>query len=321
MKKILLLILAIMVVMTLSACKQDDEIDEIVYVTVYPMQYLVEQIAGDTVLVKRVPGSTVHSDSIDWTGKEMIDMVSADLLFYVNAGVDTYIENSIDSVFSDGTVTLVDVSQNITYNKVCTMPEHTHLLPDVNPILACDENAQQDDPHFWLDPVRMLQAAELVRDKLIVAYPENSVLYENNFTEISALLEKLHEDYQLMADEATKPIITSVMLFPYWHARYNLEIMSIVIDAHSHSSETIPGDIIVFVTAAQEHNIHEILFQKNTNSPAGTAVLLELQKVDDEAIALYLHGLGNLTAEEIEDGSTYISIMYDNLDVLIEATK
>ena len=321
MKKLLLLILSFMVVITLSACKPPEEIDEVIYVTVYPMQYLVEQIAGDTVLVKRVPGSTVHSESIDWTGKEIIDMISADLLFYVNAGVDTYIHNSIESVFADGSVTLVDVSQNISYNKVCTMPEHTHLLPDENPILDCDENAIQDDPHFWLDPVRMLQAAELVKDKLIVAYPDNNVLYENNFTVISAALEKPQEDYQLMADETTKPIITTVMLFAYWHARYNIEIMSIVIDAHSHTAEPIPGDLIIFVTAAQEHSISEILFEKNTNSPAGDAVLLELQKVDDEAIAMYLHGLGNLTEEEKANSSTYISIMYDNLEVMKEATK
>ena len=138
---------------------------------------------------------------------------------------------------------------------------------------------------------------------------------------MSALLEKLQDDYQVMADEAIKPIITTVMLFTYWHARYNLEIMSVVIDAHSHSSEIIPSDIITLVNAAQLYFIHEILFEKNTNSPAGDQVLLALQEVDDEAVALYLHGLGNLTDEEIEDGSTYISIMYDNLDVLIEATK
>ena len=319
MKKILLLILTVMVVMTLSACKQDDEIDEIVYVTVYPMQYLVEQIAGDTVLVKRVPGSTVHSDSIDWTGKEMIDMVSADLLFYVNAGVDTYIPNSIDSVFADGTVTLVDVSQNITYNRVCTMPEHTHLLPDVNPILDCDENAQQDDPHFWLDPVRMLIAAEYVKDQLILEFPQYTDDFEENYEGLKTDLEDLDAAYQAMADAATKPIITTVMLFTYWHERYDLEILSITTSAHS--SESSASDIIYFADEAAYHNIHYILFEKNTNSPAGDGVLDELLKVDPLAERLYLHGLGNLTNEEIDENLYYLAIMYTNLAVLVKATQ
>jgi len=319
MKKTLLIILSVMLFMTLSACKNDDEIEEVIYVTVYPMQYLVEEIGGDTVLVKRVPGSTVHSESIDWSAKEIIDMINADLLFYVNAGVDTYIPDNKESTFDDGTVELIDVSQYITYNKVCYSHEHTHLEPEDNPILDCDENSLSDDPHFWLDPVRMLQAAELVRDKLIVAYPENSELYENRFTVLSAALVKLDDDYQKMADDAIKPIITTAMLFTYWHARYHIEIMSIVTSPHS--SESIPSDLIEFVNEAQYHFIHHILFEKNTNSPAGEQVLEALKEVDEEAIALYLHGLGNLTNEEIDNGSTYMSIMYDNLEVLNEATK
>ena len=320
MKKIVLVILSVVLFMTLSACKHHDDADNIIYVTVYPMQYLVEQIGGDTVIVKRVPGSTVHSESIDWSAKEIIDMINADLLFYVNAGVDTYIPNNEESTFNDGTVELIDVSQNITYNKVCYSHEHTHLYPDDNPILDCDENSLSDDPHFWLDPVRMLQVAELVRDKLIVAYPENSELYENNYTVLSAALVKLDDDYQEMADNAIKPIITTAMLFTYWHARYNLEILSIVTSPHS--SESIPsGSLIEFINEAQYHFIHYILFEKNTNSPAGEQVLDQLVQVDEDAVALYLHGLGNLTNDEIENGSTYMSIMYDNLDVLNEATK
>ncbi len=319
MKKIFMIALTFVLFIALSACKPPEEIDDIIYVTVYPMQFLVEQIAGDTVLVKRVPGSTVHSESIDWSAKEIIDMINSDLLFYVNAGVDTYIPNYADSTFNEGTVELIDVSQYINYNKVCYSHEHTHLIPYENPILECDENSLSDDPHFWLDPIRMLQAAELVRDKLVVTYPENSELYENNYTVMTALLEKLNDDYQEMADDAIKPIITTAMLFTYWHARYNIEIMSIVTSPHS--SESIPSDLIEFVNEAQYHYIHHILFEKNTNSPAGDQVLEALQDVDDQAIALYLHGLGNLSEEEKEAGATYISIMYDNLDILKEATK
>ncbi len=319
MKKILLMFLTITLMMTLSACKTDDIDENIIYVTVYPMQYLTEQIGGDTVTVKRVPGSTVHSESIDWSAKEIIDMVNSDLLFYIDAGVDTYIPNNEESTFNDGTVELINVSQYITYNKVCFSRDYAHLYPGDNPILDCDENALADDPHFWLDPVRMLQAAELVRDKLIVAYPENSELYENNFTVMSAALEKLDDDFQEMADLADKPIITTVMLFTYWHDRYDLEIISIITSPHT--TESIPSDIITFVNEAQVNSVHHILFEKNVNSPAGDQVLDALQALDEDASALYLHGLGNLTNEEIENGSTYISIMYDNLEVLNESTK
>ncbi len=165
----------------------------------------------------------------------------------------------------------------------------------------------------------MLKVAKLVRDKLVVTYPDNNELYENNFTVLSAQLEKLHTDYEAMAENASKPIITTAMLFTYWNYRYNLEIMSIVTSPHS--SESIPSDIIEFVFEADSHEIHYILFEKNTNSPAGEQVLDGLELIDELAMPLFLHGLGNLTEEEKDIGSTYMSIMYDNLEVLIEATK
>jgi len=319
MKKLIMLVLSVVLFLSLSACKPDNEIDEIVYVTVYPVQYLVEQIAGDTVLVKRVPGSTVHSESIDWSAKEIIDMSNADLLFYINGGVDTYIPDNINSTFSDGSVEFIDISQNISYNTVCFSSDHSFLERDMEPITDCDEHSLAVDPHFWLDPVRMLQVAMLVKDKLVVTYPENSDLYENNFTGLSAALEKLDSDYQEMADAATKPIITTVMLFSYLYARYDIEIMSIVADAHS--SESVPSEIIAFKDKAIFYGIHQIIFEKNRNSPAGDQVLLELSAEDDSASKLYMHGLGNRTAEEEEIDATYISIMYDNLDALKEATK
>ena len=319
MKKLIIFVLSVVLFMSLSACKPDDDIDQIVYVTVYPMQYLVEQIAGDTVLVKRVPGSTVHSDSIDWSAKEIIDMSQADLLFYVNAGVDTYIPDNIDSTFSDGSVEFIDVSQNISYNTVCYTSEYSFLEHDMVPISGCDEHSLSEDPHFWLDPLRMLQVAMLVKDKLVVTYPDNSVLYENNYTVLSAALEKLHSDYQEMADEAVRPIITTVMLFSYLYNRYDIEIMSIVADAHS--SESVPSEIIAFKDKAIFYGIHAIIFEKNTNSPAGDQVLLELSEEDEFATKLYMHGLGNRTPEEEEIDATYMSIMYDNLEVLKEATK
>ena len=320
MKKISLLVLSIFVVMTLSACNKSlCEGENCIYVTVYPMKYLVEEIAGDYVDVVRVPGSQVHSESIDWSAKEIIDMKNADILFYINGGVDTYIPEKEESVFKDSNVKLVDISETVVYNEVCFSHEHDHTGEEVEETYVCDENSLSEDPHFWLDPVRMLIAAEVVRDELILEYPNNETAFNENFDKLKIKLELLDTDFQLMADDATKPIITTVMLFTYWNLRYDIEILSITTSAHS--SESSASDIIHFTDEAAFHEIHYILFEKNTNSPAGDGVLDELIKIDPTASAAYLHGLGNLTTEEMDVGLNYLSIMYDNLIVLKDATK
>jgi len=122
-----------------------------------------------------------------------------------------------------------------------------------------------------------------------------------------------------MADQAEKPIITTSMLFTYWHDRYEIEIIPLSMSAHS--TEDIPGNIIEFVEEAQFHEIQYILFETNTNSPAGEQLLEALQENQDDIEKLYLHGLGNISNEEHTSGKTYMSIMYQNLEVLRSATK
>jgi zinc transport system substrate-binding protein len=328
MKRILMLIATVLIVITLSACKKSlCEGENCIYVTVYPVQYLVEEIAGDYVDVVRVPGSNVHSESIDWSAKEIIDMKNADILFYIDGGVDTYIPEKEESVFGDSNVTLVNMSDTIVYNEICASHEHEHEVEhedehsenEIEEPLVCDENSLSEDPHFWLDPLRMLQAATVVRDELITEFPENESEFLANYETLKASLKELDSEFQVMAVEATKPIITTVMLFTYFHVRYNIEILPITTSLHS--TESSASDIIYFAEEAELHEIHYVLFEKNTNSPAGDSVVDELLKTDETASAAYLHGLGNLTTEEIDDGLDYLSIMYENLEVLKLATK
>jgi zinc transport system substrate-binding protein len=323
MKKILVLILSLFTVLTLSACGDDEEYTNVVYTTVYPMQFLLEEIGGNTITVLRVPGSTTHSheDTITFDAKDQIDMMNADLLFYVGGGVDTYIPNLKETVFDDGVVTLVDVSETVSYVEVCYTDTHDHdgeEVHDEEPV-TCDENSMSEDPHFWLDPVRMLQAATLVKDKLIVQYPENSELYNNNFRVLEAALEKLDEDFQEMADLATKPIIATTMLFNYIHVRYEIEYISLTNSVHT--EEVDSGTIIDMIDEALFHEVHTIVFEANTNFPAGETFLEQLLLEDPLAEKASMHGLGNLTEDEITSGYNYLSIMYENLEVLEEATK
>lgn len=320
MKKILSFTGMALLLLVLSACKTGNGDDRpVIYVTVYPIQYLIEEIVGETVNVKRVPGSNAHGESVDWSAKEIIDMLDADLLFYVHGGADDYVPNNEETVFADGDVELIDLSQHVEYNMVCYSHAHDEEETTTEETQTCDDTALSEDPHFWLDPVRMLQAANFIKDKLLATYPDNQELYNNNFTVLSSALEKLDEDFQDMADEATKPIITTVMLFTYWHERYDIEILPITYDAHS--TEANAGDIIELISHAVEEDVMYILFETNANSPAGDQVLGDLQEQVPTASALYIHGIGNLTQTEIDNGSTYLSIMYDNLAALEIATK
>lgn len=331
--KILSVGLLLFVAVLLTGCNGTNGDEDVIYTTTYPIEFLVNEIAGDTVTVKRVPGSQTHSESIDWTPKEIIDMIEADILFYVDAGLDSYIPNNVET-FDDGDVKLVSLEDAVTYNLICATHDHDHeegheeeehteeLIDehdDDHVLETCEADKIIEDPHFWLDPVRMLEAATFIKDQLVVEYPNNEEAYTEAYNTLKEKLETLHEKYQMMADEATKPIITTSLLFSYFEARYGIEIISM--SQSTHVEETIPGDIIEIVEEALFHNINYIMYEKNINNPAGDALYNELNVDDYDINKGYLHGLGNLITEEIEQGETYLTIMYDNLETLKAATK
>lgn len=319
MRKIFLLLTIAVMAITLTGCNNTPREDtNVVYITVYPMQFLVEEIAGDTIEVNIVPG-TSHSSGNPWTAQEIISMSDSDLLFYVNGGADSYVESNA-SLFEGENVMLVDMSQHIEYNEIClSHDDHDDDDEEHEETVVCDENSLTPDPHFWLDPVKMLIAAEFVKDKLIATFPDNQELYNNNYTVLEATLTQLDLDFQLMADEATSPILTTVRLFTYFHERYGIEMESMTNDIHE--SEEQAGAIIEFLDYAAANDISYIMFEKHINSPLGEKVLTALQGTNSEASKLELHGLGFITVDEEENGSTYITIMYDNLEALNLSTK
>ena len=324
MKRILLIISVILITLTLSACNRGDGDEKpVIYTTIYPIMYLLEEIAEDTIYIERVPGSNVHSEAYDWSAKEIISMQNATFIFYVGANTDNYIPNNKEAIFDEGSVELVHIGDYVDYENVCYETTHVHgeeeHMDEEIIDETCDNAQLSEDPHFWLDPNRMIIAADMVRDFLVAEFPENASMYNDNYMDLQIALEELDAAYELMATEATKPIITTNMLFNYWHAAYDIEILSLTADAHN--DNTIPSDSIGFVEEAIAHDIEYILFETNANSPSGDAVLSSLQEQNPDAERKYIHGLGSLTMDELENEEDYLTLMYKNLEVLNEATK
>jgi zinc transport system substrate-binding protein len=325
MKRILSILLISLLAVTLYACGDEDTNDEdVVYVTAYPIEYLVNMIGQDITTAKYVPGSTAHGHGFDWSGQEIIDMQNADILLYVGAGLDPYITSNYETL-NEGSVRLIKISDYVTPIEVCMSHDHIdededeHHHDDDDTV--CEDAELIEDAHMWLDVERMQAMASLVRDQLIVSYPDETEHIDNNYLVVEKLLEKLQEDYTKALDAVTKPVITNVKLFSYYESAYDLVINPFTKNAHSHDDESTPTDYPEFVAYALSHDINYILFEKNANSPAGDTLLRELQKENPDAEKLYLHPLGYLTRDEVTSGQNYMTIMYGNLDALLQATE
>lgn len=331
MKKTLILTTLLIVLFSLGACRETDDGDKnVVYTTTYPVKYLLDNIGEDILTVKYVPGSQVHGESHDWSQKEIIDMQDADFLFHVGAGLDTYIESNVTSVFKDQNVKLIKLEDHIDILEVELIHDYDDVHAEEEDGHTEDEDEHDDshseittlpDPHFWLDTSRMLQAASLVMDVLSEKYIDDEAVLNNNYVVLKAQLDKLHEDFTSTLTNTEKPIVTNVKLFTYFEDAYNLNIKALTLNAHSHEDETVPNDLEAFVKLIIEEDLDYVLFEKNASSPAGETLISEVNKLGHDVEKLYLHPIGNMTTEELNENKNYINLMYDNLASLENALE
>ncbi len=315
MKKILTLIIMTIVSLSVTSCINDPGSYN-VYVTVYPMKYVVEEIfEGTGYTVDIVPGVTSHETSVDWSPKEIIAMTEATYMFYVGANYDYYIDSQINSIFTRKDVELVKIEDETNYIEFINGVVHTHEDEGQEEIL--DETLLGVDPHFWISPLKVQQAAALIYDKLVLKFDDPEDLMKNNYLNLVAELQDLSDAFtEAISNSDNKIIMTSTNIYGYLKADYGLEYISISPGYHEETEQFTSQEKEEIVNHAVENNIKYIIYELHTTSPLSNSVFTELEDRGLEPIKVEYNILQALPDDEIVKGNDYITCMYDNLEIL-----
>lgn len=298
---------AILMVIFLIGCSQsgDNKNNEVnengnyiveIYTSLYPLQYVTEKIGGNTVTVHSIlpPGADAHT--YEPTSKEIISIAKGDLFFYLGAGMEAYAETVAQSLASQD-VRLIEIGEDKT---LFIKDEHDH-----------DEHEHSDlDPHIWLDPIRLAQIAEIVKDELITINPDAEEIYEDNYQVLIVELDALDQSFQDMINKKeNKHILVSHAAYGYWEDKYGIEQISV--NGLSSSSEPSQKELTNIIHQTKEYNLKYILFEENTSSRVSEIIQDEIG-----AEAAIIHNLEVLTEDDIKNNEDYLSIMQSNLETL-----
>ncbi|OQX93660.1 MAG: hypothetical protein B6I17_01805 [Tenericutes bacterium 4572_104] len=310
MKKILVIFISIFIGFSLISCTNQEK-DYDVYVTVYPMKFVTERIfEGTGYTVGIVPGVTSHENSVDWSPKEIIAMTEATYLFYVGANYDQYIDYQINSIFIDKDVQLVKVEDQTDYIQFIegVIDNHDEEIPN--------DSSLGTDPHFWVSPLKVIQITNLIYDKLVLKFDDSNFKMRNNYNKLIDDLEILSDAFQEVISNANKIAMTSTNIYGYLRDDYGFNYISISPGYHEETEQFTSQEKEEIVNHAIENNIKYIIYEKYTSSPLSNAVFDELDNLNMDPIKLEFHILQSLTDEDIANGDDYITVMYDNLELL-----
>ncbi|HEY7514842.1 MAG TPA: metal ABC transporter substrate-binding protein [Vicinamibacteria bacterium] len=191
-----------------AACGGNEKPLQGVAVSVFPLYDVVRRVAGDRLPVYLVlpPGHDHHS--FDPRPQDVAALAQAGLIFGVGLGLDDWVQDLAQRA-GTGEATVFEVA------------------PLLDPILM--EDGKTVDPHFWLDPVRMQQAVDVIVGALTNLDAEEGPLYRQRGEEVKQSLHELHREIARRSGAWTKrSIVTFHESMRYFADRYKLDVVAVV---------------------------------------------------------------------------------------------
>ncbi len=259
----------------------------------YPLAWVTERVAGDdwTVTNLTTPGGEPHD--LELGIGATADVADADLVVYL-AGFQPAVDKAVGTTAAGATLDAADV--------VDLQPVADHSEDEGDAHGHGDE-----DPHFWLDPLRMAALGEGVADRLAELHPENADTYRENAEALADDLARLDQDYTAaLADCQRDLVVVSHDAFGYL-TRYGLHFAPI--NGLSPDAEPSPATVAELTDVIEDEGVTTV-FSERLASPAMAETLASDLDVETGVLDP-IEGLTDETA-----GHDYLSLMQDNLQAL-----
>lgn len=300
-----------------SSSESDNKLK--IVATIFPEYDWTREILGDrledvdlTLLLDN--GTDLHS--FQPAVKDIMKVSSCDLLIYVGGESDQWIEDALKSAANPDmkVINLMEVLKDRLKEEetVEGMQESYHG--------HSEEEETEYDEHVWTSLRNAEVASEAIADTLKELDPDNRDVYEQNLESYQAELKELDQKYQNTVDQSPHKTLLFADRFPfrYFIDDYGLSYYA-AFSGCSAESEASFKTITFLAGKVDELGLKEVFtIEKSDDRIAETVI--ENTRDKDQKVAV-LNSMQSITSEEIADGTTYLSIMEDNLKVLKTALK
>ncbi len=213
-------------VMLLGACgeRASKPARPTVAVSIFPIFDVVRRVAGDRfeVLCVLPPGRTEHS--YEPTPRELAVLAETDLAFAVGLGLDGWLQRVVThAAVGARTVELgaALTPRRFTPAEIGVVGGHDHD--------GHGHSHGAHDPHFWLDPLRMIEVVDPIVEALTALEPSAREALSRRGEEEKARLRELHAAIEASSRRwRRRDIVTFHGSFGYFAERYGLRVVAVV---------------------------------------------------------------------------------------------
>jgi zinc transport system substrate-binding protein len=279
----------------------------------YPLEFLASRVGGERISLTGLtpPGAEAHD--LELSPQALAGLTETDLVVALGG-----FQPAVDDALVDLDVPVVDMAEiaDRPYEEGAghsDEEEEAHADEEEGAHSEEEDAHSEDehgdtDPHFWLDPTHMAEAAGLIADALSEADPAGADTYAANAEALTAELTALDEEAQAaFATCEVDTLVTAHDAFGYFGDRYGFEIRSI--NGLTPDQEPDAGTLAEISDFVADSDVRTVYTETLVSSEIADTVAAEAGV--ETAVLDPVEGLTDSSA-----GEDYLEVMRANIDAV-----
>ena len=235
------------------------------------------------------PGADPHE--FEPSARQVAALRSADLIIANGLGLEESLEDVLRAAVEDGVILL-------------------EIGPEVDPLPLEDAGAY--DPHIWLDPVRMIEAVDLITSALTdldssVDWTAGASTYRAELQTLDGWIEQQFDSIEA----SSRVLFTGHQAFGYFAARYDFDVVATILPGATTTVEPSASGFAAVVEALEASSVQAV-FTDITESQALAQQLVDQVDRTVDVVPLYVGALG----PEGSGADTYLGLMSWNVEAI-----
>jgi zinc transport system substrate-binding protein len=293
--------------------------------TIFPEYDWVREVLGDQADDAEITfllDNGVDMHSYQPSAQDIMNISTCDLFIYAGGESDAWAADAAKNATNKNmqVINLMDIlGENAKEEEVVEgmQAEHGHDHEDDE-----DEHEEETeyDEHVWLSLKNAQIFVSAIADSLSKIDPTHADTYAANASAYNGKLAQLDTDYQAAVDAAPIHTVLFADRFPFRYLvdDYGLSYYA-AFSGCSADTEASFDTIIFLANKVNELGLHSILTIENSKDKIANTIIQNTQSRDQQIRVL--NSMQTVTTQDIASGTTYLSVMEDNLHVLSAALQ
>lgn len=273
--------------------------------TLFPLYDFARIVGSDHVQATMLLPAGAEAHSYEPKPSDILAVQNADIFIYIGEEMEPWAQDILEGVHNDDLTIITSTS----FAEVISGEDHDHEEET--------DHEHMYDPHLWLSFANDILITQRIADEFSRLDPANEATYQANAQAYIAQLEALDKDYQETLANCGKDEFISGghNVFAYLEQRYGIHGIEAIENLEPHTEPT-PARLKEISDIVEEHGINYVLTEVLVNAQMAEAISEETG-----AEVLTFNPAANVAKKDFEAGTSFISIMRDNLATLATALE